>query len=265
MKKIKILSLSIALIGAALSANVQAATVKIYAAASLTNAVTDIAKAFQASNPSIEIIPVFAASSVLAKQVEAGAPADIFFSADEKWMRYLIEKNKIANGKSVSLLKNQLVVIAPKKRTFPFKPVVGFNFAAAFKGHLCTGQLESVPAGMYARQSLTALGWFDALKGRIVETDDVRAALAFVERGECASGIVYATDARISKKVTTLGVLPDNSHQPIVYPVGLTAQGANNNDAVKFLNYLRSNKKAQAVFKQYGFVVMAANSAPAKL
>lgn len=255
MKKIKALSLGIAFLGATLSANVQAAAVKIYAAASLTNAMTDIAKDFQAAHPSIEIIPVFAASSVLAKQVEAGAPADIFFSADEKWMGYLIEKNKIANGKSVSLLKNQLVVIAPKKRTFPFKPVVGFNFSGAFKGYLCTGQLESVPAGMYAKQSLTALGWFDALKGRIVETDDVRAALAFVERGECASGIVYATDARISKKVTTLGVLPDNSHQPIVYPLALTTRGSINNDALKFFNYLQSNKKAQSVFKRYGFMV----------
>ncbi|RYZ79290.1 MAG: molybdate ABC transporter substrate-binding protein, partial [Moraxellaceae bacterium] len=238
------------------SCGAQAAAVKIYAAASLTNAITDINKEFQRANPAIEITPVFAASSVLTKQVESGAPADIFFSADEKWMRYLIDKKQMIAPQSLPLLRNQLVVIAPKKRNFPFKPIASFNFAGAFKGYLCTGQLESVPAGMYARQSLIKLGWLDALKGRIVETDDVRAALAFVERSECASGIVYATDARISKKVTVLGILPENSHQPIVYPLGLTARGNGNPDARKFLHYLKSSAKARAVFQHYGFVVI---------
>ena len=231
----------------------QAENIKIYAAASLTNAIGDIAKQFEKANPKTTVTPVFGASSMLAKQVEAGAPADLFFSADEKWMSYLVDKNRIAANQPMSLLSNQLVVIAPKGRSFAFKAQPGFKFDQAFKGQLCTGQLESVPAGIYAKQSLIKLNWLNQLKGRIVETDDVRGALAFVERGECAAGIVYATDAKISNKVSVVGVLPSSSHQPIVYPVALTIQGQPNRDAQKFLNYLKSNPSARATFQHYGF------------
>lgn len=235
------------------STTVWAGNVKLYAAASLTNALTDIATQFEKANPEIRITPVFGASSTLAKQVEAGAAADLFFSADEKWMSYLVNKNRIMPGQPIRLLSNQLVVIAPKGRTFAFKAQASFKFAQAFRGYLCTGQLQSVPAGMYARQSLIKLNWLAQLKGRIVETNDVRGALAFVERGECAAGIVYATDAKMSSRVSVLGVLPESTHQPIVYPVALTLQGQRNRDAQKLLQYLANSPAARASFRYYGF------------
>lgn len=235
------------------SSTVWAGNIKVYAAASLTNALGDIAKQFEKANPEISITPVFGASSLLAKQVEAGAPADLFFSADEQWITYLVNKNRIAPGQAIMLLTNQLVVIAPKGRSFAFKAQPSFKFAQAFRGHLCTGQMQSVPAGIYARQSLSKLNWLNSLKGRMVETNDVRGALAFVERGECAAGIVYATDAKISSRVSILGVLPDSTHQPIVYPVALTIQGQRNGDAQKFLHYLVNSPAARASFTYYGF------------
>ena len=136
-----------------------------------------------------------------------------------------------------------------------FKAVPQFNFAQSFQGRLCTGQMESVPAGKYAKQSLIKLNWLDSLNGRIVGTDDVRSALAFVERGECQVGIVYKTDALISKKVKISGVFPSNSHQPIVYPIALTQQGQNNPSAVKFNQYLKENPQAKKILLQYGFTL----------
>lgn len=255
MNKFNQLIIATLMVSGSFSSMAQAENIKIYAAASLTNALGEIAKQFEKANPKITVTPVFGASSMLAKQVEAGAPADLFFSADEKWMNYLVDKNKVAASQPVSLLSNQLVVIAPKGRTFAFKAQSSFKFARAFKGHLCTGQLESVPAGIYAKQSLIKLNWLDSLQGRIVETDDVRGALAFVERGECAAGIVYATDAKISKKASVVGVFPENAHQPIAYPVALTNQGQSSRDAQKFLQYLKSSPTARATFKHYGFSV----------
>ena len=140
-------------------------------------------------------------------------------------MNYLVQK-KLINSSSVHpILLNQLVAISPKHLTIHFKPQSSFNFAKAFQGRLCTGQMESVPAGKYAKQSLTKLNWLDQLKGRIVGTDDVRSALAFVERGECDVGIVYKTDALISQKVKIIGTFPADSHHPIIYPIALTKQG----------------------------------------
>ncbi|WP_180129777.1 MULTISPECIES: molybdate ABC transporter substrate-binding protein [unclassified Acinetobacter] len=234
---------------------VQAETVKIYAAASLTNAITDIAKQFQAQNPETKIVPVFGASSALAKQIEAGAPSDLFFSADQDWMNYLVQKQKVSAKHVHAVLSNDLVLITPKTSTVQFKAVPQFNFAQSFQGHLCTGQMESVPVGKYAKQSLTKLGWMPNLTGRIVGTDDVRSALAFVERGECQTGIVYRTDAMISQKVKIDGVFPNSTHQPIIYPLTLTSQGAAKPEAVKFYRYLKDQTQSKIIFKQYGFGV----------
>ncbi|OTG91385.1 molybdate ABC transporter substrate-binding protein [Acinetobacter sp. ANC 3813] len=230
-----------------------AETVKIYAAASLTNAITDIAKQYKKQNPSTEIVPVFGASSALAKQVEAGAPSDIYFSADQDWMNYLVQKQKIQSNQVKTLLHNELVLITSSASKQQFKMLPQFNFAQSFQGHLCTGQMESVPAGKYAKQSLIKLNWLNSLNGRIVGTDDVRSALAFVERGECQVGIVYKTDALISKKVKISGTFPSNSHSPISYPIALTIQGEKNPSAVKFNLYLKQSPQAKKVFSQYGF------------
>lgn len=233
----------------------QAETVKVYAAASLTNAISDIAVVYEKQHPQTDIVPVFGASSALAKQIEAGAKSDLFFSADVDWMNYLIKKQMITGNKSKALLSNQLVLISPKKLNIAFKAQPNFNFAQSFKGHVCTGQMESVPAGKYAKQSLIKLNWLDSLKGRIVGTDDVRSALAFVERGECDVGIVYKTDALISKKVKVIGTFPENSHHPILYPLALTKQGEKNGDAVQFEKFVKSSPQSKIIFQKYGFSI----------
>ena len=230
-----------------------AETVKIYAAASLTNAITELEKIYEKQYPKTNLVPVYGASSALAKQVEAGASSDIFFSADRDWMNYLIKKNLIHQNSAKPLLFNQLVVISPKNLNIPFKAQSSFNFAQSFKGHLCTGQMESVPAGKYAKQSLIKLNWLDSLKGRIVGTDDVRSALAFVERGECEVGIVYKTDALISQKVKIIGTFPADSHHPIIYPIALTKQGEKNADAIQFEKFIKTSPQAKSIFQKYGF------------
>lgn len=233
--------------------------IKIYAAASLTNAIGDIAKRYEAKYPTVKITPVFGSSSMLAKQIERGAEGDIFFSADQDWMNYLIQKNLVDQSSVEPLLANQLVLISPKNSQVKFKPQASFNFSKSFKGYLCTGQMESVPVGKYAKQSLAALNWLDSLKGRIVGTDDVRSALAFVERGECQVGIVYKTDALISQKVKIVGTFPENSHKPIVYPIAVTTKGQNNPDAIQFEKFVKEDPQAKAIFEHYGFSVKPHN------
>ncbi|MES2490189.1 MAG: molybdate ABC transporter substrate-binding protein [Pseudomonadota bacterium] len=227
--------------------------VRVFAAASLTNALNDISVQWQKQNhpaPSL----AYGASSALAKQIEAGAPADIFASADLSWMDYLNERKKIEKGSAVNLLGNDLVLIVPKGKRLPIEMKKDFKIAEAFKGKLCTGEPGVVPVGIYAKQSLEALGWWPQLTGRIVGTDDVRTALAFVERGECPLGIVYATDAAISSKVEVLERFPDATHKPIVYPFAVV-NGARP-EAKALMKYLTTSPEAAAIFSQYGFVLL---------
>lgn len=234
-----------------------AETVKIYAAASLTNAITDISRLYEQQHRDIQIVPVFAASSVLAKQIAAGASSDLLFSADLDWMNDLIKKQKIKVGQSKPVLFNELVLISPIQQKNHFKMSADFNFAKAFQGYLCTGQMESVPAGKYAKQSLTRLGWLNPLRGRIVGTDSVRSTLVFVERGECQVGIVYRTDALMSKKVKISGVFPASTHRPIVYPIALTRQGQKNQAAIQFSEFIQTSAQARQIFQKYGFKLKA--------
>lgn len=220
--------------------------VTVYAAASLTNALGDIAKAYEAGHKGVKIKTSFAASGTLAKQIKAGAPADVFIAADSKWMDYLDGKGKIDRASRLNLLGNDLVLVAPKGQGFPVRFEKGFDFAAAFQGKLCTGETGSVPAGIYAKESLTYLGWWEAVQPRIVGTDDVRAALDLVGRGECA-GIVYATDAKASDKVEALGTFPAGTHAPIVYPAALLTSSA---EAQAFFGYIKAAHKA---FAKHGF------------
>ena len=186
----------------------------VFAAASLTNALQEVGDAFTKAY-SIPVKFSFAASSALARQIESGASADVFFSADIEWMDYL-----------------------------PLAAVLGTN-------RLATGDPDSVPVGRYAREALTKLGVWDDIEKRLVRADSVRSALAFVDRGEAALGIVYATDAEIDKKVRVVDVFPDNTHLPIVYPIALTT--AAKPDALKFVDYVRSTV-GDAIFRKYGFV-----------
>lgn len=226
--------------------------ITVYAAASLTNALGEISTQYEKAK-SMDVAQSYASSSTLAKQIENGAPADVFISADMKWMDYLQEKKRIDAPSRTELLGNKLVLIVPKGHKFNVQFDKGFDFAKAFEGRLCTGDLESVPAGIYAKQSLISLNWWDSIKNRIVGAQDVRGALAFVERGECPAGIVYETDAKISDKVEIAATFPEGSHKPVVYPVALV-NGAKPTarDYVEFLK----GPEASAIFSKYGFSVL---------
>lgn len=223
--------------------------VVIFAAASLTNAIDEISNMYEKESK-IQIQTSYASSSTLAKQIENGAPADVFISADTKWMNYLKEKNALTNSSTTNLLNNNLVLITPKGKAFKVEMNPSFNFYGAFNGKLCTGETESVPVGIYAKQALKSLNWWDKIKSRIVGTQDVRAALVLVERGECEVGIVYETDAKVSDKVEIVATFPKDSHEAIVYPLSLTNRAKS--EASDFYYYLKS-EHAKAVFIKYGF------------
>lgn len=225
--------------------------VTVYAAASLTNAINELDVIYEQKN-NVQIQTSYAGSSTLAKQIEAGAPADIFISADVQWMDYLQKKQLVSANDRVNLLGNRLVVIAPKARPIKLKIDKSFDFTRVAQGKWCTGDTKSVPVGKYAKQALTSVGWWDKVSTRLVETEDVRAALNFVARGECQLGIVYATDAAISKNVVIIGTFPENTHQPIIYPIGLVNK---NTESMKFYKFLQSSQ-ATKVFNKYGFSVL---------
>jgi len=231
----------------------QAASVTVFGAASLTNALQEVGDGFTRLT-SIPIQFSFAASSALARQIESGAPADVFVSADEDWMEYLQTRNLIKPATRRDLLGNRLVLIAPAASDVQLKIAPGFALAAALgKGHLVTGDPDAVPVGRYARQALTNLSVWNTVADRLVRADSVRSALAFVDRGEAALGIVYETDALIDPGVRVVDVFPDATHAPIAYPVALTSNA--HADAAKFLDYLRT-PAADIIFRHYGFMVL---------
>ncbi|QYN42402.1 molybdate ABC transporter substrate-binding protein [Gilliamella sp. ESL0443] len=219
--------------------------ITVFAAASLTNAMQDIATTYKDA----EIVFSFASSSVLAKQIEQGAPADIFMSADQKWMNYLIE-HKVAADKQ-NLLKNGLVLIAPKQSKLE-KVEINANTdwqAILPKGErLAVGDPDHVPAGLYAKESLTNLGVFDKLLPQMAPASNVRDALMLVERNEAALGIVYSTDAKVSDKVKIIGSFPAETFTPIEYPITLLKP-----EAKEFYQYL-SSETAKKIFQKYGFI-----------
>ena len=235
--------------GSALPAAAEQITV--FAAASTTDAIRDLAALYE-KEKGVKVTASFAAASALAKQIEQGAPADVFISADLKWMDYLDGKDKIAKTSRRNLLGNRLVLVAPKGQRFPVKLEKGFDLPGAFQGRWCSCGPE-VPIGRYSQQALTALGWWTALEPRLAAAPDVRSALAFVERGECAVGIVYETDAKVSDKVEILGVFPADTHSPVLYPAALV-QGAKP-AAQGFLDFLLTPAAAK-VFRQHGFTVL---------
>lgn len=227
--------------------------VRVFAAASLTNALDDVAASWQAQGHPAAVL-VYASSSALAKQIEAGAPADVYAAADRSWMDYLAKADRLQAGTRVDLLGNRLVLIAPKGKAPTVRIDADFDLAGAFDGKLCTGEPGVVPAGIYAQQALQQLGWWEALEPRIVGSDDVRAALAFVERGECALGIVYATDAAISQRVELVAEFPASLHAPIVYPFAQITDARP--ESAEFLGFLAS-PAARQIFVRHGFAVLA--------
>lgn len=224
--------------------------ITVFAAASLTDVLQELSGGFTKESA----IPVrfsFAASSALARQIENGAPADVFFSADLEWMDYLQTRNLIQRDTRHEVLGNRLVLIAAAASKIKLKIEPHFRLAEALgKGRLATGDPDSVPAGRYAREALTTLGAWNDVEGRMVRADSVRSALAFVDRGEAALGIVYETDALADKKVRVVDTFPEQSHLPIVYAIALTS--AAKADAAKFVAYIRG-PAGDAAFKTFGF------------
>jgi molybdate transport system substrate-binding protein len=254
MRRQALLSLFAGLVMSAglFGATALADTLTVFAAASLKNALDEVGVAWKAYDGG-SIAPSYASSSTLAKQIEQGAPADLFISADQQWMDYLTERKLARDPRPV--LGNELVLVAPKSKatTIAIKP--GFDLVGLLGGgRLAVGDPTHVPAGIYAKQALTKLGVWNAVEPRLAPAADVRAALALVARGEAPLGIVYETDAKVEPEVAIAGTFPNDSHDPIIYPAAIVVT-SKNPDAAKFLAYL-SGPAATAIFERYGFRVI---------
>ena len=232
----------------------QSHDVLVFAAASLKNALDDITAQYQRDTGK-HVRVSLAASSTLAKQIENGAPADIFISADLDWMDYLAKRNLIKPGTRKNLLGNRLVLIAPKDSSVQVKIQPGFPLAKMLAdGKLSMADTASVPCGKYGKASLEKLGVWPSVAGQVVQAENVRAALALVARKEAPLGIVYQTDVAAEPNVKVVGFFPEDTHPPIIYPVALIAESSNP-DAAAFLAYLES-PKAKLLFEKQGFTVL---------
>jgi molybdate transport system substrate-binding protein len=226
----------------------------VFAAASLKDAF-DAVNADWNKESGKQAVISYAASSALAKQIEQGAPADIFISADQDWMDYLATRKLIKPDTRFDLLGNRLVLIAPKDSKLTATIGEGFPLASLLgDGRLAMADTASVPAGKYGKAALEKLGAWDGVKDKIAQAENVRAALYLVSRGEAPLGIVYATDAKADPNVKVLDTFPEGTHAPILYPIAITA-ASTNKDAPAFLAYLKSSA-AQGVFEAQGFKVL---------
>ena len=227
----------------------------VFAAASLTDTLQKISDAYTASS-GVPVRLSFAASSTLARQIESGARADLFFSADQAWMDYLQERRLIQPAARVDLLGNRLVLVAPRDSTvsIELKPNAPVLAALGRSGRLAIADPDSVPAGRYGRAALASLGLWETLESRLVRAENVRVALMYVARGEAPLGIVYSTDATAEDRVRVVDEFPETSHPPITYPVALTAVARP--EAAGYLRYLRSDA-ARRIFEQAGFTVLS--------
>lgn len=242
-------ALSASLVGQAFADN---SKITVFAAASLTNAMQDIAAQYK-KEKTVEVVSSFASSSTLARQIEAGAPADLFISADQQWMDYAVSKNAIKTDTRETLLGNSLVVVAPKASqqgdiTINDKT----DWTALLKGgRLAVGDPDHVPAGIYAKEALQKLGAWETLSPKLAPAQDVRGALALVQRDEAPLGIVYGSDAVASKGVKVVGTFPEASHKKVEYPIAIV-KGHDNPTVTAFYSYLKG-PEAAAIFQRYGF------------
>jgi molybdate transport system substrate-binding protein len=242
---------AVLLSGIVTTAQAQQQSLTIFAAASLKNALDDANAAFTKAS-GIKVVVSYAATSALVRQIEAGAPADVFVSADLRWMDHAIKSKLVAADTRVDLLGNKLVLIAPKNSAFTQVVIAkGFDIAKLVgDGRIAVANVTSVPAGRYARAALESLGAWTAAEKKLAQAENVRAALAYVARGETPLGIVYETDAKAEPGVKVVGVFPDGSHPPVTYPVAATIKARPG--AARYLGFLRSNA-AKAIFETHGF------------
>jgi molybdate transport system substrate-binding protein len=228
--------------------------VLVFAAASLKNALDEISAQWQRETGK-KVTISYAASNTLIKQIEQGAPADMFISADLDWMDYGQQKNLIKPDTRSNLLGNRLVLISPKDSNVSVDVQPGFDLAGLLKGgRLAMANVDAVPAGRYGKAALEKLGVWDGIRDKTAQTENVRAALLLVSRGEAPLGIVYQTDAASDPGVKIVGRFPEDLHPPIIYPIALTKESTNP-DALAFLNFIRS-PAARPVFEQQGFTVL---------
>jgi molybdate transport system substrate-binding protein len=236
------------------TAQAQEKALLVFAAASMKNALDDVDAAY-AKKAGVTIVASYAASSTLMKQIEQGARADVFVSADLDWMDYGSQKKVIKDDTRVNLLGNKIVLIAPKDSKIDHVTIgPGFDLAKlAGDGRVTTGDVKAVPVGKYAKAALEKLGAWKAVEPKMAMAESVRAALALVARGEAVLGIVYETDAKVEPNVKIVGVFPEDSHPPIIYPVAATVTAKPY--ATDYLAFL-SSADAKAVFEKYGFTVL---------
>jgi molybdate transport system substrate-binding protein len=238
-----------------LAQKTEVTTVTIFAAASLKTALDSAAAAYEQSTGNKTVIS-YAGSSALAKQIEQGAPADIFISADLDWMDYVVKAKLIKDETRFNLLGNRLVLIAPAASPVSLKIGKDFPLAAALgDGRLAMANVKSVPAGKYGSAALEKLGVWSAVEPKVAQADNVRAALALVARGEAPLGIVYETDAAAEPKVKIVDIFPEDTHPPIIYPIAVTAAAKNGDAAAAFVAYLKS-ASGQARFTKQGFTIL---------
>jgi molybdate transport system substrate-binding protein len=224
----------------------------VFAAASMRNALDDVNKAFSKAT-GVQVTASYAASSALAKQIAQGAPADVYVSANIKWMDFLAKQKLVKPRTRINLLGNRLVLIAPKDSKLAHVTIKkGVRLAKlAGKGRIAVADTKAVPAGLYAKAALISVGAWKAAEPKLAQAENVRATLAYVAHGETPLGIVYATDAKIEPKVKIIGIFPADSHPPITYPVAAIAGSKNAHDAA-YLHFLQT-PTAKTIFERYGF------------
>ena len=231
---------------------VAAEKITVFAAASLTNALQEIATQYQ-KKTGVEVVSSFASSSTLARQIDQGAPADLFISADQQWMDDVVAKKSVVDSTRYTLLGNDLVLVAPKSDSAKAVTInAQTDWKSLLKGErLAVGDPDHVPAGIYAKEALQKLGAWETVSPQLAPANNVRAALALVERNESPYGIVYGSDAVASDKVQVVGRFPEESHKPVEYPMAIVKEHQNAT-VEAFYKYLQG-PDAAAVFKQYGF------------
>ena len=261
LRRVRVAGLAtVTALAALFAGTARADEVVVFAAASLADALQEVTQAWS-KETGHTVKTSFAASSTLARQIENGAPANVFISADEAWMDYLVQRKLTANGTRVDLLGNRLVLVVPADRPKQVELRPGFDLAGLLgaDGRLATGDPAHVPVGRYAQEALTRLGVWDLAQARLVRADSVRSALVFVERGEVPAGIVYETDAAISKKVKVAFEVAQKDGPTISYPLAILSETRSPKAAEGFWKYLQT-PAASKVFAKFEFIVLPAST-----